>query len=403
MIANAPAPRTPVFTEITDVEQLLPVAKSVVKRKDSNLMLGFDLKEGEKVLMVSDTTFDPLVQDALSRAIREAGNQVDIIELEGFPNLTDSVELLDGFFSKDWYPEWVWEATKNYDLMLCGAFMKLPHTPGLPLAERTRTDNVECTRYTLSDDYENFPLEVRDALDEKTWGLLLNSSKVKMTDLEGTELEMSFTREDWDRISDKNMKRMGTPYLPGHLMLPAPSQNMEGRLATSSITFGGPVPKVNLTMERGRVVKVEGGGKFGQRLSDSFERYADALMPGYPGPGVNWVSTLALCTHPRAMRSPDFDRLTGSGRIHAWTTGHRRSGVVHMSLGEAVVAPTYKVIRHVDLYFPTIIADGRTVVEMGHLVALDDPEVQKVAAKYGDPGRLLTEAWIPAVSGVNAP
>jgi hypothetical protein len=385
------------------MEQLLPVARLIARRKETNLMLGSDLKEGERVLIVSDTTFDPLVQDALSQAIREVGNHVDIIELEGFPNLTDPVELLDGFFSNNWYPEWVWEAASTYDLMLCGAFMKLPHTPNVPIAERTRTDNMECTRYTLSNEYENFPLEVRDALDAKSWGLLVNSSKVKMTDLEGTELEMSFTREDWDRTSSRNLKRLGQPYLPGHLMLPAPSQSVEGRLVTSSITFGGPVPRTYLTMERGRVVKVEGGGKLGQRLTESFERYSDASMPGYPGPGVNWMSTLAFCTHPKAVRSPDFDQLAGSGRVHAWTTGHRRSGVVHLSLGEAVVSPTYKVIRHIDLYFPTIVADGRTVVDRGHLVALDDPEVQKMAARYGEPEKLLTEAWIPAVSGVNAP
>jgi len=29
--------------------------------------------------------------------------------------------------------------------------------------------------------------------------------------------------------------------------------------------------------------------------------------------------------------------------------------------------------------------------------------VRQFAAKYGDPGKLLTEDWIPAVSGVNAP
>ncbi len=32
---------------------------------------------------------------------------------------------------------------------------------------------------------------------------------------------------------------------------------------------------------------------------------------------------------------------------------------------------------------------------------LDDPEVRKTAAKYGDPDEVLQEAWIPAIPGIN--
>jgi hypothetical protein len=35
------------------------------------------------------------------------------------------------------------------------------------------------------------------------------------------------------------------------------------------------------------------------------------------------------------------------------------------------------------------------VVEDGHLMALDAPEVREIAAKYGDPDDLLAEDWIP--------
>ena len=33
--------------------------------------------------------------------------------------------------------------------------------------------------------------------------------------------------------------------------------------------------------------------------------------------------------------------------------------------------------------------------QRGHLTVLDDPEVRRVAAKYGDPDELLREDWIP--------
>ena len=34
---------------------------------------------------------------------------------------------------------------------------------------------------------------------------------------------------------------------------------------------------------------------------------------------------------------------------------------------------------------------------------LDDPEVRKIAAKYGNPDELLREDWIPAIPGINVP
>ena len=39
--------------------------------------------------------------------------------------------------------------------------------------------------------------------------------------------------------------------------------------------------------------------------------------------------------------------------------------------------------------------DGTKLVENGRLTVLDDPEVRRVAAKYGNPDELLREDWIP--------
>jgi hypothetical protein len=39
--------------------------------------------------------------------------------------------------------------------------------------------------------------------------------------------------------------------------------------------------------------------------------------------------------------------------------------------------------------------DGTKLVENGRLRVLDDPEVRRVAAKYGNPDELLREDWIP--------
>jgi len=43
------------------------------------------------------------------------------------------------------------------------------------------------------------------------------------------------------------------------------------------------------------------------------------------------------------------------------------------------------------------------IIDKGHLTALDDDEVRSLAAEYGDPDELLTEAWFPAIPGINVP
>jgi hypothetical protein len=43
--------------------------------------------------------------------------------------------------------------------------------------------------------------------------------------------------------------------------------------------------------------------------------------------------------------------------------------------------------------------DGEKLVDRGRLTVLDDPEVRRVAAKYGDPDELLREDWIPEFDG----
>jgi hypothetical protein len=61
---------------------------------------------------------------------------------------------------------------------------------------------------------------------------------------------------------------------------------------------------------------------------------------------------------------------------------------------------------HVHLYFPTVelefaTGSSETLIKDGRLLALDDPEIRQLAAKFGDPDVLLNESWIPAVPGIN--
>lgn len=386
--------RMPLTTEIKTSEQILPVISTIVRRAPGRIFEeGLNLAAGEKVFMVTDSTIDPILTAAFIEVIRDLKGHVDLVELEGYPDLTDPAEIVDTMFACNWFPSWVWEGAKQSDVFLRLAFMKFPHTPNLPLA-RDGTTKPRIVEWELPPDIllascVTYPTAVWDAIDRKTWELYNGSRRIEITDCEGTELTFDLAPEDWQ-------SQGSSLFHPGHLFIPFPrDRQLAGVIVFRSLTFGGPIPLTRLHIKNRQVREVEGGGEFAERLRKSFDKYRDVTFERLPGPGCNWVSTFALCTNPKYRRSPFHSQARGSTRVHTWCLGHRRSGFIHASIGSALAGPGHKLIRHFELMFPTMVADGKVVIQDGHLVALDDPQVRSVAARYGDPDNLLREEWIP--------
>jgi len=408
MATKLMTPRMPKVKEPTSAKEILPALKTVVTRTPQRGMNeGLSLKPGERVLMITDSTINPILPEAFEQAIRDAGGHVDTVNLEGYPLMEDPIALVDEQNTQNWYPEWIWEGAKQADVVLCLAFLKFPHTPKLPFgreakkagqAMKGRPVQWELPPDMLLNSSLTYPLDVWDAIDDKTWELLGGARRIEISEEDGTNLTFDLTPEDWaaQRNFDEGAPSRGRPYTPGHIFVPFPKDlKLEGEIAIRSLTFGGAVPLTRLTVEGRRVTKINGGGVFGDTLRRSFEEYKDKTYPGLPGPGANWISTFAMCTNPKFRRSPSYESARGSARVHSWCLGHRRSGFLHASIGSAMATQNHKIIRHFDMMFTTVVADGRPVIEEGHLAALDAPEVRRVAERYGDPDNLLREDWVP--------
>ena len=92
-------PRMPNVKQPTSAEDILPALRTVVSRsrtRGMNESLG--IKPGERVLLITDSTVNPIMPEAFQEAIRDAGGHVNIINLEGYPQLDDPIELVDGPF-----------------------------------------------------------------------------------------------------------------------------------------------------------------------------------------------------------------------------------------------------------------------------------------------------------------
>src|SRR5579862_6123275 len=125
--------RMPKVKQPTSAEDILPALRTVVSRtrqRGMNESLG--IKPGERVLLITDSTVNPIMPEAFQEAIRDAGGHVDVINLEGNPLLDDPIALVDGPNTTNWFPEWVWQAVQQADIVVCMAFFKFPHTPNLP-------------------------------------------------------------------------------------------------------------------------------------------------------------------------------------------------------------------------------------------------------------------------------
>src|SRR5690606_22976226 len=133
--------------------------------------------------------------------------------------------------------------------------------------------------------------------------------------------------------------------------------------------------------------------------------------PEYPRPGLFWWWEAALGTHPKMARARNAWTVRGNGAGYE----RLRSGIMHLGIGTQSGWPSEQWAAkeglphghlHVHCNFPTYeltTKEGEVIriVDKGHLTALDDPEVRRLAEQYGDPDELLKEDWWPPVPGIS--
>ena len=300
------------------------------------------------------------------------------------------------------------------------------------------TDNV----YTLQSQMSTYPGDVWQLAEEQLLEPLVYVDRMEAKDPEGLDV--------WSDITDEMAERWAAgAYQRGHLYM-FPNQ-ATGRFGYSFVTYpafqqkylqrepiaringtiagtqghGGFFPRWEITFTNGFISNVKGGGAQGEALKEfvNWDKLNNLTYPYHNQPGFWYLYEIAFGSHPKAFRHPVPLLKTGN------TSPDRvRSGVIHWGLGIRLWhdpdAPTEsKVWRefseknnvpfdhgwHTHTYFTTYKVRLRNankwvnLLEKGHMTSLDNPEVRALASRYGDPGYLLTEDWIPEVPGINAP
>ena len=407
LAGDVPAPRFPDIPEVQSIEDLLPGVRTVLKRYDME-----EIKSGSSVLIVTDRSLDPRLAEAFQKYAVQAGANVDVVVLNGFPEERDPMQLWERW-GQNWWPQWLWKATVQYDDLINLTYLIVGSTYQEGQAIRSWFDaqgvraalnarpSVEILAYRP---FTQFPEELMAALNRKVIDTIPRGRvQVHLTTPDGTDLWLD---NDYTGVL-KQLLEGGVPsYSMQVSALPNQFKNARGKLVTSTLNVGVLQEPVTLWIENSKVQRVEGGKGLASYLTRTFERL-DSVEFGADGrPGLRWLDEITFTTHPKQFGlKKEGDSF--SGLFDNWKGAHYRSGAIHISLGASGPAPTHGINKRYrfvfELYFPTLVVGGRKLIDNGHLLVLEDGEVRDVAARFGSPEEWLTEAWIPAVPGINVP
>jgi hypothetical protein len=419
------AHRSGTGTRVWTVNDLHTVARHVVAspevRRSAVGFIGYGgTQRGDKVLIAVGRIVDDEVLDAIVGAFHDLGATVDVIVVDDEPDR--KFETLDEIHhmmrrepsqvrlrrgDRAMWIELLAES-RGYDLLIQGAGGPVPKSVG-----RYEAFPWSTKEHFLSE-ANTFPRDLHLLINEKTYSRITDNigGRIQLTDPEGTDLSLTILEHPFfDGRHDYGLKPKW-----GHLMAHPPTpvgtdDDTAGVIAGTMSHYGRPFPRIEVEIDRARMVGIRGGGGYGDAWRELEEESAGTQYPCFPAPGLFWLWELAIGTNPKVSRPSKVEYLSSDG--FEWE--RRRGGIIHCGIGtrwrsvEEDWAGEQGLLyghMHVHLLFPTLLVetpDGREVpvIERGRLSAYDDPDVRDLAGQFGDPDELLTDDWIPDIPGIS--
>ncbi len=468
-----PAPRFPKYLRtVTTVDPLMMPARLAARQIAGRTPLGL-VKAGEKLLLVVPDEQDALIQQAIQKALDERGVKVVWMTNSQMGGLTvaQMKQNMEVRKTKLTYGTDGWKEMGTFQPRV-GQYLPdavKKEIAGKPLPFKEKIDDLEGTvayvashpdidrviyggggrarqqrafgknagkflgnwTYVQQSDLlskvPEFPGDVWKLVEEKVLDSLPFIESVHMTDPEGTDIRFAITEteaEHWAKAA----------YLQGHIFL-YPFQGSRGILEAAYATQVYPdaagaiagcanhtayFPCLKAIIEHGQIVRIEGGGRFGElaRMMLNVPALRDTRWPTAPRPGYWFWFEAALGTNPKYFRPIHALMAGGNGAIN--TFERNRSGIFHFGMGLETLDPAARKFCdaknlpcdhawHIHNYFITYAAKLRdedttiNIVDKGHLTPMDNAEVRALASRYGNPDLIMREEWIPGMQGINEP
>jgi len=451
------APRFPGYIqqETKSHDELAAVAEAAVQRSGGRGALG-PIDRGAVVLIVTTEDQDDSILELISDAMKAAGaSSVTARKWSEFGLPTGSYSAADGWRElSDDHVNTVIEAGERVEqealLQLLEREPQYTHIYAgdageghfkMAIGERFRANWMYRRREDLLARYTNFPVQIQRLLERKLIDMFARAAAVHITDPEGTDLS-------WEVSEDEAKLWKQGAWIPWHIIgttieavrfaqvRPAFGGNRIDSLrkfapiaaehyptingvVAGTVNHTGFFPRIEVTVEGGKIGSVKGGGEYGRRLAELIDRYKNVEYPGYPGPGYHFINDATIGSNPKTFRAVETLWNTAT----PWYGGGNeryRAGVIHFGFGAEHDDPEFlafgrknrvpiKHMAHIHSYFPTYEIKDRNsgewfkVIDRGRLTVLDDPAVRRLASLIANPDDLLAYDWVPAVPGINYP
>ena len=325
-----PAPRFPAYLlqeRTDDIEELMPIARSHVRRRYGRSALG-DIRPGDELLIVTFPHQNEIVFEALRRALLETGVQkVDRIDVTDLGMEVREYSAADGWREiTDRLPPMI-EDGVEFNVAAAALKRFLDDRPGFTgvyageagrshwkraAGKRIRNNWVYSTYEDFISRANGLPDEIWRTVDLMVVDAFRNASAVRITSPEGTDI-------GWDVTPEQAELWPQGAYISGHILgstiqgirfgHPAETFLREAKqlMPTLNGVIGGTsnhtgyYPHISVTVEGGMISRIEGGGRYGDLWREVVERYRDTQYPGFPYPGLGLLQRLLDRDQPEEL------------------------------------------------------------------------------------------------------
>src|SRR4051794_37462250 len=332
-----------------------------------NLMEYAGVQAGERVLVLTEHTVDPVVLQAIAAAASYRGAEVNVLSVEPFspggwdrdnPGPTSIPEAAHGRADVVITCTW-WAEVHCLPLFFSAVAQKDARFVSLHMA---------ATAACLGTGART-PPDVYYAIMKRAAQIMGSGAPLHLTTAHGTDLT-------FDRIT---LTPDDGPLVPGGWR-PFPyggvnfyPETCDGVFVVEESTATGvPEEKLAVTMKDNIVVGIEGG-----RAAEQLRRF---------GPNGYYMRHALLGVNPkvRIAGGSQFEREKHAGSFYLGIDGLTEDGVADPS------QPGY---AHCDCQFdqPTVTVGDTVLSRDGRLLILDEPEIREVAARFGPPEVVLDD------------
>ena len=336
-----------------------------------------NVRRGEQVLLLAEPGVEQLGLEALTIAAKEVGADAFVLWKDklvfGRP--------LAGI---------VFEAMKAADMVFDFGYPTV-HTKEGWLANvdyGTKNLIVRPEAEVFASPAAKFPVELWYEIGKICQRRMREAGRVRVTDANGTDFSMRVRPGGIGAYIGPRPYEPG-PAVPGFHGTFPPGTTVWGDIdytangticLDAAYSFPRFDPPVRLTVEDGWVTRIDGP------QADALRQLVDSVH------NANRLNEMGFGMNPKV--SLNFEAPTAGARIGRVLGGTRRAGTFFYGMGGNILLggkescaqpPIYSILTK-----PTVFAGDTLLVDNGHLVVLDLPEIQEFASRFGEPRQVLS-------------